>query len=79
MKVYKAQNDLDNLIKGNSYVGSKKGNYVGLTHVVSSDRIVQLYSPIITDPINLELVSDSAEIGLNHNAKPIPRGNRGVR
>ncbi len=79
MKVYKAKNDLDNLIVGNSYVGSKKGNYISLTHVVASDRIVQLYSPIITDPINVELVSDSAEIGLNHNAKPVPRGNRGVR
>lgn len=79
MKVYQAKNDLDNLIVGNSYVGSKKGNSVSLTHVVASNRIVQLYSPIITDPINLELVSDSAEIGLNHSAKPIPRGNRGAK
>tara|TARA_R100000655_G_scaffold99933_1_gene144097 strand:+ start:7970 stop:8209 length:240 start_codon:yes stop_codon:yes gene_type:complete len=79
MKVYKAKNDNDMLLTGKEYVGYIKGARVFLTHVASSDRIVQLYSPIITDPINLELISDSAEIGLNHNAKPIPRGNRGVR
>ena len=80
MKIYKAINDNDNLQYEREYVGYENSDFrFVLTHVVSSDRVIQLINPIITSETNLELVSDSANIGLNHNAKPIPRGNRGVK
>lgn len=79
MKIYKAINDNDNLLYEREYVGYEKGPHIQLTHIVSSNRVVQLFNPITTYEFNLELIGDNANIGLNHNAKPIPRGNRGVR
>ena len=81
MKLYKARNGKDNLIEGNFYIGfrSKDANTITLTHVVSSDRKVQLNQAITTATFNLVVMADNAVIGLNHNAKPVPRGNRGVR
>ena len=79
MKVYKAKTDQGNLIANKSYIGHKKGDVINLTHVVSSNRVVQLYKNIIANPIDLVLLSDNATVGLDPSAKPIARGNRGAK
>jgi len=72
--IYKAINEEDNLLYEREYVGYENKDYqIVLTHVVSSDRVVQLTNPIVTSEVNLELIGDNANIGLNHNAKPVKR------
>lgn len=73
MKIYQAINEEDNLLYEREYVGYEKGAHIVLTHVVSSDRVVQLTNPIVTYEFNLELIGDNANIGLNHNAKAVKR------
>jgi len=73
VKIYKAINTNDNLLYEREYVGYEKGPHIQLTHIVSSDRVVQLFNPITTYEFNLELIGDNANIGLNHNAKPVKR------
>jgi|DEB0MinimDraft_10_1074344.scaffolds.fasta_scaffold00079_37 hypothetical protein len=80
MKIYKAIEENDNLIFGKEYVGYDLdiddcvgSKSIQLTHVVSSDRVIQLTNPIITSYINLTEIGDNANIGLNHNAKAIKR------
>ena len=49
MKIYKAINDNDNLQYEREYVGYENSDFrFVLTHVVSSDRVIQLINPIIT-------------------------------
>jgi len=72
--IYKAINEEDNLLYEREYVGYENKDYqIVLTHVVSSDRVVQLTNPIVTSEVNLELIGDNANIGLNHNAKAVKR------
>ena len=74
MDIYKAINEEDNLLYEREYVGYENKDYqIVLTHVVSSDRVVQLTNPIVTSEVNLELIGDNANIGLNHNAKAVKR------
>lgn len=74
MIIYKAINSEDNLLYEREYVGYENKDYqIVLTHVVSSDRVVQLTKPIVTSEVNLEIIGDDANIGLNHNAKAIKR------
>jgi hypothetical protein len=74
VKIYQAINEEDNLLYEREYVGYENKNYqIVLTHVVSSDRVVQLTNPIVTSEVNLELIGDNANIGLNHNAKAVKR------
>jgi len=74
MIIYKAINSEDNLLYEREYVGYENKDYqIVLTHVVSSDRVVQLTNPIVTSEVNLEIIGDDANIGLNHNAKAIKR------
>lgn len=85
MKLYEAINDEDNLIYAKSYVGYEfdfkeaveTGKDIVLTHVMSSNRLIQLNNPIITNLCNLDVIEDSVSVGLNPSAKPIARGNRG--
>lgn len=81
MKLYKARNGEDNLIEGKFYIGfrSKDANTITLTHVVSSDRKVQLNQSITTATFNLVVMADNADLSFDTSAKAIPRGNRGVR
>lgn len=74
MIIYRAINDEDNLLFEREYVGYENSDYrITLTHVVSSDRVVQLTNPIVTSEVNLEIIGDDANIGLNHNAKAVKR------
>lgn len=74
MKIYQAINEEDNLLYEREYVGYENKNYqIVLTHVVSSDRVVQLTNPIVTSEVNLQEIGDNANIGLNHNAKAVKR------
>lgn len=85
MKVFEAVNDKDNLINGKKYVGysfgysAKTKKDIKLTHVMSSNRLVQLNNIIFTNLDNLILVKDDVNVGLNPSVKPIPRGNRGAK
>ena len=87
MKLYEAINDNDNLLYAKSYVGYEfdfekaveTGKDIKLTHVLSSNRLIQLNNPIITNLSNLVLVEDEVSVGLNPSAKPIARGNRGAK
>lgn len=87
MKLYEAINDEDNLMYAKSYVGYEydfeeaveTGKDIRLTHIMSSNRLIQLTSPIITNLSNLVLIEDKVSVGLNPSAKPIARGNRGAK
>lgn len=73
MNEYKAISSCDNLLIDKTYVGYDDGNTVTLTHVLSGDRVVQLYNPIKTIYNNVKLINTNKKIGLNFNAKPYPR------
>lgn len=80
MKIYKARNGQDNMIEGKSYTGYRpNSNVVVLTHVVSGDRVIQLSESIMTAIFNVVDMGMKTDIGLNPKAKPIKRGNRGVK
>ena len=77
MIIYRAINSEDNLLFEREYVGYENKDYrITLTHVVSSDRVVQLTNPIITSETNLEEVGNDAFIGMNHNAKAVKRARK---
>jgi len=79
MKEYIAICETDNLILGKHYLGREENNSVVLTHVVSSDRPVQLTESIYTIANNVVPSGNNLTVGINGKLKPYPRKRADVR
>ena len=79
MKEYTAICDADNLILGKRYLGYEENNSVVLTHVVSSDRPVQLKESIYTIANNVVPSGNNLTVGINGKVKSYPRKRADVR
>lgn len=72
MKEYTAICDAGNLIQGKTYLGYVENNTAVLTHVISSDRHVQLSTPIYTKE-NVVPTGNTQTVGMTGKLKPYPR------